>query len=109
MGKITLTYEKKNYVLTYTRNTVRQMEAQGFNIEGIGTAPATMIPLLFQGAFLAENKGIKRKLMDDMFDNIEDKSGLIAALAELYVDTVNTLVGESEAKEGNSATWKVTE
>lgn len=109
MGKITLTYEKKNYVLTYNRNTVRQLEAQGFNVEGIASQPATMIPLLFQGAFLAENKGIKRKLIDDIFDSVENKTDLVAALAELYVETVNTLVGDGEAKEGNVATWKVTE
>lgn len=106
MGRIALTYNDKEYRLEFTRNSVRQMEASGFNINAISDSPVTMIPLLFQGAFIANNKGIKRKTIDDIFESIGNKTELIAALAEMYAETVNSLVEDKETNEGN-VSWKV--
>lgn len=103
MSKITITYNKVEYDLSYTRQTIKTMESQGFDLNELASKPATMIPMLFEGAFMRFNRGIKRSLMDEIWEDIKDKSGLIGALAELYSETLSTLIGDNEA-EGN-ATW----
>lgn len=111
--QITVTYKKNDYTLEYTRNAVRQMEQQGFVLEKLSEQPMTMVPLLVYGAFTKHHKGIKRSLMDEIYEHIADKigdgdNGFIQALLEMYADTVNTLTDNSSVDEGNAAVWKVT-
>ena len=112
--KITITYEDNDYVLEYSRNSVKQMEQQGFILDQLGEKPATMIPLLVYGAFIKNNKGIKRSLVDEIYENIVGKidndggEGFIQVLAEMYAETVNVLTMNSPDDEGNLAIWKVT-
>ena len=110
--KITVTYNKKHYDLEYSRNSVKQMEQQGFVLDKISEQPMTMVPLLVYGAFMKHHKGIKRSLVDEIYEHIADKvgdgdNGFIQALLEMYADTVNTLTDNSSVDEGNAATWKV--
>lgn len=105
MSKINLTYDKKEYILEYNRQSVKTMESQGFVLEELTTKPMTMIPLLFQGAFIKNHSGkdgVKRKVMDEIFEEISDKTALVEALMEMYAETLGTLT-ESNG-EGN-ATW----
>lgn len=111
--KITITYNKEEYVLEYSRNAVKQMESQGFVLDQIGDKPMTMIPLLVYGAFMKHNRGIKRDLVDEIYEHITDKigdedNGFVHALLEMYSETVNTLTDNKPSDEGNAATWKVT-
>ena len=62
--------------------------------------------MFWQGAFAAYNKNIKRSLMDEIYDNIRDKEGLIAALCEMYAEAINALTDEPEEDKGN-ATWEI--
>ena len=102
MSKINLTYEKKEYVLEYNRQSVKTMESQGFVLEDLTAKPMTMIPLLFQGAFIKNHRGIKRNLMDEIFEEIGDKTALMEALMEMYAETLTSLTDDNG--EGN-ATW----
>lgn len=112
--KITVTYQAKEYVLEFSRNTAKQIEDQGFVVDQIGDKPATMIPLLVYGAFMKNNRGIKRALVDEIYANLvnkvgdEGRDGFIGVLAEMYAETVSTLMDDNPADEGNAATWKVT-
>ena len=111
--KITVKYQKSEYTLEYSRNAVKQMEQQGFVLDQIGDKPMTMVPLLVYGAFMKHHKGIKRNLVDEIYEHITDKvgdgeNGFIQALLEMYAETVNTLTDNSSVDEGNAATWKVT-
>ena len=105
MSKINLTYDKKEYVLEFNRQSVKTMEGQGFVLEELTAKPMTMIPLLFQGAFIKNHRGIKRSLMDEIFEEIGDKTGLMEALMEMYAETLSTLTENNG--EGN-ATWAMT-
>ena len=102
MSKINLTYNNQEYTLEYNRQSVKTMEGQGFVLDELTAKPMTMIPLLFQGAFVKNHRGIKRSLMDEIFDEITDKTALMEALMEMYADTLSTLTESSN--EGN-ATW----
>lgn len=112
--KITVTYNQNEYVLEYSRQAVKQMEDQGFVVDQIGDKPMTMIPLLVYGAFMKNNRGIKRSLVDEIYENIVDKigsdgaDGFINTLLEMYAETVTTLTDNGSADEGNAAVWKVT-
>ena len=103
MSKIALTYNNKEYVLEYSRQSVRTMEAQGFVLNDLETKPVTMIPMLYQGAFIKNHKGIKRNLMDEMYEEIADKTGLLSALMEMYAETLSTLTDDKE--DTGNATW----
>lgn len=105
MSKINLTYDKKEYVLEYNRQSVKTMESQGFVLEELTAKPMTMIPLLFSGAFIKNHSGkdgVKRKVVDEIFEEISDKPALMEALMEMYTETLGTLTEGSG--EGN-VTW----
>jgi hypothetical protein len=112
--KITVSYKKNDYVLEFSRMTAKQIEDQGFILDQLGDKPATMIPLLVYGAFMKNNRGIKRSLVDEIYANIINKvgsdgeEGFINILGEMYAETVSSLVGDTPVEEGNAATWKVT-
>ena len=107
--KITVTYNNIDYILEYSRNAVKQMEQQGFVLDQIGEKPMTMVPLLVYGAFMKHNKGIKRNLVDEIYEHIVDKFGdeSDGFILEMYAETVSTLTGNKSPDEGNVATWKV--
>ena len=112
--QITVSYQKKDYVLEYSRATAKQIEDQGFVLEHLSEKPATMIPLLVYGAFLKHNRGIKRTWVEEIYENLVGKigtdgeEGFISVLGEMYAETVSSLVGDTDVDEGNAATWKVT-
>ena len=112
--KITINYKNTDYTLEFSRATAAQIEEHGFVLEQVTEKPVKMIPLLVYGAFLKHNRGIKRSLVDEIYENLLNKSGegedsgIIAVLVEMYSETVNSLTDSSSVDEGNAATWKVT-
>ena len=112
--KITVSYKNTDYTLEYSRTTAAQIEDQGFSLDQLTEKPVKMIPMLFYGAFLKHNRGIKRQLVDEIFENLVnkagdgDENGIIAILAEMYAETVQTLTDSKTVDEGNAAVWKVT-
>ena len=102
MSKIVLNYENKEYELEFNRQSVKMMESQGFVLDEITSKPMTMIPMLFSGAFIKNCKGTKRSVIDEIFDSVADKTGLMQTLMEMYAETLSTLT--DEVGEGN-ATW----
>ena len=112
--KITVTYQEKDYVLEYSRTTAKQIEDNGFILDQLTDKPATMIPLLVYGAFAKHNRGIKRSLVDEIYENLigkvgkDGEEGFINILAEMYAETISTLTDENSVDEGNAATWTVT-
>lgn len=110
--RIEVNYKDKTYTLEYSRNTVRQMEQQGFVLDKLSEQPMNMIPMLVHGAFAKHHKGIKRNQIDDIYDHIVDKfgdggDGFVHALLEMYAETLNTLTDTVATDEGNTAVWKV--
>ena len=110
--KINIEYNGNDYTLEFTRNAVKQMEQQGFVLEKISEQPMTMVPMLVYGAFTKNHKGIKRSLVDEIYEHISDKigdgdNGFIHALLEMYAETVNILTDNESVDEGNKAVWKV--
>lgn len=104
--QIKFTIDGTDYTLEYTRNTVKQMEQNGFRVDDIGTKPMTMLPALFAGAFLAHHRFVKQDRIDYIFSQLSEKDKLLEKLAEMYNEPISAMLDESEGNEGN-AKWTV--
>jgi len=102
MKKITVKDKYENeYTLEYTAKTVQMLEDRGFNPEDAEAKPLTTVKTLFQGAFLANHsKDIKPSTVDEIFESLKDKDGLLTALIEMYNEPILEMM-----QEGNSE-WK---
>jgi hypothetical protein len=100
------TYKGKDYVLEYTRKSVQEMEKRGFVAADADTKPMTVLPMMFEGAFLAHHRFEKKEVIDEIFSKMSDKENLITKLAEMYNEPIMTLLDEPSEKEGN-VNWTV--
>lgn len=110
MASIKLDFDGKTYELTYTRESVRQMERQGFSFMEFtqGEKPATYSLQLFEGAFIAKERKTSRKVISNIYDHLDGKSDLLVALSELYNDTLATMVDTAAEDDGKKVTWERT-
>lgn len=106
-NKITFTHEGKNYILEFTKNSVKEMEMRGFIASEVIEKPLTVLPSMFAGAFIANHRFTKRKVIDEIFSKIDDKAELINSLAEMYSLVIDEFVDELE-KAHNGLSWKRT-
>ena len=105
--KITFEAGGKTYTLEYTRKSVQMMERRGFVAEDITTKPASTLPELFAGAFLANHQFVKREVIDKIFDAMPNKPALIEQLAMMYNEPIESMLETSESDLGN-LNWTVT-
>ena len=106
--QLRFTYQDKEYVLEYTRKSVEAMERKGFVASDIESKPATVLPALFAGAFLANHRFVKQEVIDEIYSKMTNKSELISKLAEMYNEPIMALVDEPEESAGNvdwTASW----
>lgn len=93
----------KKYTLEFSRESVKNAEARGFNISELTTFPNTNIPLLFFYAFRKNHPNVAKNQTDKM---IEDLGGLmpeeITRLVELYNQPSKALVIQEGESRKNS-------
>ena len=99
-------YDGKAYTLEYTRRTVQDMERSGFIAEDVSRKPATMLPTLFAGAFLAHHRREKPEKINEIYNHMPNRDGLIGKLVEMYNDPISALLDEPEDVSGN-VQWEV--
>ena len=103
--KLNFEYKGKEYTLEYTRESIKQMEREGFVASDITTKPMTTLPQLFAGAFKAHHKfDTKQKQIDEIFSMFKSKNALIEKLAEMYSEPLEELMEDSD--EGNAIAWE---
>lgn len=105
--QISFNYEGKDYTLEYTRRTVKEMERKGFVATDVERMPMTMLPQLFEGAFLAHHRYAKKDLIEEIFDLFKNKDELIGKLAEMYNEPIMALV-EDPADSAKNVEWTAT-
>lgn len=93
-------YNDKHYCLEYTPDSIKQMEASGFNINEIGDKPALRIEQLWHGAFLANHRRVSDTVVKDLYRKMKNKEALLKKLAEMYNNTLEYLLPD-EDDEGN--------
>ena len=110
MGKqINFEHNGKEYTLEYTRESVKQMEREGFVSSDILNKPMLTLPKLFAGAFKAHHRfDVKQKQIDEIFELFKNKQALVEKLAEMYAEPMETLMDNSNVDEGNEIAWDAT-
>lgn len=104
--KLSFEFEGTRYTLSFNKRTVRLLSQNGFKPEMIHEQPAIGIPMLFKGAFLAENHWVKDDVKDKIYDKLVNKSELINKLLEMFLDPINALFDEPE-DDAKKVTWEV--
>lgn len=97
--QLTFSYKNKDYTLEYTRDTVRQMQRNGFSLDEADAKPMVMLPDLFAGAFLKHHSAMKRGKVDEIYFHMPRKRELLSKLVEMYTDTLDSLL--EDPAEGN--------
>ena len=108
MGKqLKFEYNKKEYTLEYTRESVKQMEREGFVASDVVDKPMLTLPKLFAGAFKAHHRfDTKQKQIDEIFELFTNKQALIEKLAEMYAEPMETLMDDENIDVGNAIAWE---
>ena len=108
MGKqLNFEYKSKEYTLEYTRESVKQMEREGFVASDIVNKPMSTLPKLFAGAFKAHHRfDVKQKDIDEIFDVFGNKQALIEKLAEMYAEPMEALLDNDNIDKGNVIAWE---
>lgn len=108
---IIISYEKdgvkKEYKLEYNRKAVADIEAMGFNVSEVTSKMATMLPLMFRGAFLKNHPSTKREEIEEIYGNIGNKSELVAELSSRITECYQSLIEDNEATDEGNASWKI--
>lgn len=103
--KISFTDDKIRYTLEFTRDSVKQMEKNGFSINDVSSQIVTSYTELFKGAFLANHPDIEEAKIDSIFAAMPDKPKLFEKLVTMYVDVISTLTAEPEDS-SKKIVWK---
>ncbi len=103
--QLSFEHKGKEYTLEFTRESVKQMEREGFVANDIISKPMLTLPKLFAGAFLAHHKfDVKPKQIDEIFDLFKNKQALVGKLAEMYAEPMEALMDDND-DEGNAIAW----
>lgn len=102
---IVFEHKGTNYTLEFNRDTVRQLERNGFSVNDIASQPVNSVLILFRSSFLAHHPRLSQSVIDEIWDSLGNKDGLFEALIELYNEPVEALL--SEPDDGKKITWKV--
>ena len=106
--KISFEYKGKEYTLEYTRESVKQMQREGFAASDLVNKPMIVLPQLFAGAFKAHHRfDVKQKDIEEIFAQFKNKQALVEKLAEMYHEPLETLMDDPE-DEGNAIAWEAT-
>lgn len=104
--ELIFTYEGKDYTLGFSKNTIRQMESNGFVANEINNKPATVLPDLFAGAFLLHHRFVKPEVIEAIYGKLPAKDKLVKALGEMYSEPIEALMAEPENPKEN-VSWTV--
>lgn len=122
--KLEFMYDGKQYVLEYTRRTVKEMEKKGLKINELLEKPVTYLPELFAGAFKAHHRNILPETIEEIFQSMPNKmpnmekykdldkddesyheryredfkNSLVGVLIAMYNTTLDTLMKEPDEK-----------
>lgn len=95
---IKINFNGNEYVLEYDRDSITYLEKIGFELEKYSKQPASMMPLLFKGAFYKNHKFLRQGDIDEMYKRIKKKNELMNKLVEMLAESYEDLV---DNKEGN--------
>lgn len=106
MDKIEFDYKDEHYVLEYSRESLKMLEQRGFIVNELANKPLTMMPLAFEGLFFKNHRGIKRKLIDEIYEEFGNTEELMSFIANSISKVYEETILKKEANSGN-IDWKI--
>lgn len=97
----------KKYILEYNRESIEILERQGFNVKEMTEKPMTMLPLAFQGLFYKNHRNVKKSFVDECYNRFKDKEKLIEIMAEMIMETYNSLTDDEEVGDKGNIDWEI--
>lgn len=104
--KIEFEYEGIKYCLEYSRDAIKLMEKQGFDINRFMTQPMLSLDLAFEGAFIKNHRNIRAGKIKEIYDALGQKRELANELLDMISETYNTLFEDDEDNSGKNIQWK---
>lgn len=104
--KIEFKYQDTDYCLEYDRNAIMAMEKEGFSLENIKSQSVTMTDIAFTYAFLKNHKKVTSQKINEIFESLHDKTGLLGALIEMYQEAYISIYSDNEDESKNTE-WKI--
>lgn len=93
MNTCTIEVGDKEYTLCLTRESVKEIEKLGFNIQSFMNKPVTYMDILWYGGFIAKHKTVSQNLSLKIMDTYKAEGGdvneVIEFLAGEYSNFVN--------------------
>lgn len=105
--KIEFEENGEKYILEYNRESIELLEKQGFNVNEMTSKPMSMLPLAFQGLFYKNHRYVKKAFIDECFDRFSDKQKLIEIIAEMIVETYDSLTDDGSSNDKGNLDWKI--
>ena len=106
--QVTITFNNEKYVLEFNKDSVRKMEALGFNINKALETPLSSVETLFTGAFIANHgRAIKNRIPEKILAKGLPK-GMFEKLVEMYNEPLEAMFEQDDTAEGNlewGANW----
>lgn len=107
INQISFDYNGKHYVLEYTRESVKRMEAAGYRPNESGSTPLMELDMLWAGAFYKNHRQTSSRILEKILDEMKDKDKLLQTLRQMVTETYNSLVDPDEEDSGN-VEWTAT-
>lgn len=104
--RIKFNYEGVDYTLEFTADSLKKMQAKGFNFVDSEAQALTVPEDLFSGAFIANHNNVPEKrrqeIYHDLAEDNEDGEALLEILAEMVAEAMDEITYHS----GNTK-WEV--
>lgn len=104
--QIKLTYDGVDYILEFDRMSIKMLESAGFDYSEFLKKPMTNVDLAFTAAFIKNHPKTQQSVIDNIYANMKDRTGLIATLSNMISDCYDSLLLDPEETEGN-VTWEI--
>lgn len=104
---ISFDYNGRHYILEYTRDSVKQMEAAGFDPSNIEARPALSLEQMWAGAFIEHHRSVSNTVVKALYDQMKNKTKLFEALKNMMAETYESLLPDEEDDQGN-VEWTAT-
>lgn len=103
--KIVIADGDKSYELGFTRESIKELEKNGFSVRDAQDEKVSAILLLVEGAFKTYQPDITDEEIWEVWGKLPQKDSLYPAIIELFQEPIKMLDNPDE-KKGN-ASWKV--
>src|SRR5574344_1244726 len=104
---INFNYKGEEYKLEYSKNAIKIIEAQGFDVNNFLDKPMTNIELAFTGAFIKNHPKISTAKVSEMLESCPNKQELVAALIQMINEQYSGLTEEPTEEDSKNVSWSV--